>query len=145
MNCHADSFQGSNLETWNQPLGRLNSQTARLLFKIRGRNKKPNQTGRTEPNWTVEFRNRTRIQTEPNRTEPRLVRKVAGRTASNREIDLANRTEPNRWLFERSGAETKRSEPVPSCYSPNQYRDTCVRVILSRERPQVGIGYDVTL
>ena len=63
------------------------------------RNKKPNRTGRTEPN----------------RTEPRRVRKTQAELRRTGKIFV--RTEPNRLIFEKSGTETNRTEPVPSWVS----------------------------
>ena len=57
------------------------------FLKYAGRNKRPNRTGRTEPNRTVLFRNRPEPNAEPNRTEPDRTTtrsKSAGRIASNR-------------------------------------------------------------
>ena len=79
---------------------------ANLAAPMTGRNEKPNQTGRTEPNRTEPNRlipepAGTGRGTEPNRTEPDRATacpKNASRTASNWEkhISEKNRTDPNR-------------------------------------------------
>ena len=79
---------------------------------IAGRNKKPNRTGRTEPNRLISETAGTERGPEPNRTEPRRVQKAQAephRTATkcqiepNRNNDFSNNTEPkqiepNRFL-----------------------------------------------
>ena len=67
----------------------------------------PNRWNQPEPDGETN-------RTEPDRAATRP--KNAGRTASNREKYLSepNRTERNRFIFEKSGTETNRTEPVPS-------------------------------
>ena len=65
---------------------------------LSGRNKKPNRTGRTEPNRTERRRVRE-AQAEPHRTVI---------------IYFPNRTEP--MNFRKSGTKTNRTEPIPSCF-----------------------------
>ena len=77
--------------------------------------RKPNRTGRTEPNRTVWFwnrpdRNRTQKRTEPNRTEPRCVR-TAGRTGK---CICPYRTEPNRMNFRKRIQNRKESNRTGS-------------------------------
>ena len=62
-----------------------------------GRNRKPNRTGRTEPNRTKPFnygtgRSRTRKQTEPNRTEP--VPSWAGQSMRQKKCGRSSLTAP---------------------------------------------------
>ena len=62
-----------------------------------GGNRKPNRTGRTEPNRITNSgtgRNRTRKRSEPNRTEPRHVRKTQAEPHRTGENIFPNRTEP---------------------------------------------------
>ena len=109
-------------------LVRLGVPVFGLIFT--GRNKKPNRTGKTEPNRTEPFnsgtgRNRTRKRTEPNRTEPdwterRYVKKTQAELRRTGKNNCPNRTEPirtepNRLIVEKSRTETNRTEPVPSC------------------------------
>ena len=68
-------------------------------YRANSRSKKPNRTSRTELNWTVQFWNRPEPDAETKQTEPGI---------------LIFRTEPNRLIFENSGTETNRTEPVPS-------------------------------
>ena len=77
-----------------------------------------NRTEPAEPNGTEPFnsgtgRNRTRKRTEPDRTEPRRVRKTQAEPRRTGEQVFPNRTEPNPSIFEQSGTETNRTEPVP--------------------------------
>ena len=80
-----------------------------------------NRTEPAEPNRTEPFnsgtrRNRMQNPTEPNRTEPRRVRKTQAEPRRTGKNTFPNRTEPNRLTFEKSGTETNRIEPCPSCY-----------------------------
>ena len=95
-----------------------------FLLKNTGRNKKPNRTGRTEPNSAVEFWNRPEPDAETNRTDPDRATtrpKNAGRTASNlaKYCSEPNRTEPinfrkiqNRHESNRTGSIVKIGEQV---------------------------------
>ena len=72
----------------------------------------------TEPNRTELVnsgtgRNRTRKKNEPNRTEPRRVRKTQAELRRTEKNMFPNRTEA--MNFEKSGTETNRIKPVPSC------------------------------
>ena len=80
-----------------------------------GTNEKPNRTGRTKPR-TEPFnsgngRNSTRNRTEPNRTEPRRVRKTQDEARRAGNFNFPNRTEPIN--FEKSGTEPNRF--LPGC------------------------------
>ena len=72
-----------------------------VLKNITGRSKKPNRTGRIEPNRSEPFhsgtgRNRTRKRAAPKRTEPRRVRKAQAEPHRSWENVFPNRTELNR-------------------------------------------------
>ena len=74
-----------------------------LLYPVsrKERETEPNRPNRTEPSNFGTGRNRQRNQP---RNRPR--NRTRNRTR--------NQTEPNRWIWEKSGTETNRTEPVPS-------------------------------
>ena len=81
-----------------------------------GRNKKPNRTGRTEPNRLIPEPAGTGLGTEPKRTGPS--HDGSEKRRPNRvepgQNTFQDRSEPNRLIFEKFGTETNRTELVPS-------------------------------
>ena len=67
---------------------------------------------RIEPCNSGTGRNRTRNQTEPNRTEPRRVRKTQAEPRRTGKNTFPNRTEPNRLIFKKVWNRNKSNRTV---------------------------------
>ena len=84
---------------------------------LSGKNAKPNRTSRTEPNHLILELAGTGRGTEPNRTGPSHDASEKRRPNRVKPGNSLFRTESNRTdeSSKKSGTETNRTEPVPSC------------------------------